>query len=263
MKHTQIQILCLLLATLLTACVKKPSGSVSLHLEHAPKRALALFELTPENGAVFIDSLRPDRKGNYRFSFPDDSLRLYILANAKDRLCVLSAPGKKLHLQADYYSLSASAFWDLGKDSLCPNVVFLRYQQNLQKAEEAIQHITDLWMEHRYRTTHPDSLHAVCSARIDSIAETIKQEAVRISFAHTGTLIPVFVFNKTLGQRSVFDASTPQDLLFMLECATEMEQKNPQNPHVRRLRYNLSRIESFRKQEALRQMEKSGKTVTN
>lgn len=264
MKCIQIPILCLLSALFLTACVKKPSGSVTLTVNHAHKRALALFELSAENGAVFIDSLRPDKKGNCRFSFSDDSLRFYMLATGKDKLCLLSAPGEHLHLHFDYDSLLSSAVLTSPMpDSLCPNAVLIRYQKTVRTAERLISQTTDLWLENRYRTVHADSLHTVCANRIDSIAKTVKQEAIQLLHTHTNNLIPVFILNKTLGNQPLFNFSDPQDLHFLLTCAMEMEKFNPQNPHVRRLKYNLSRIENLRKQEELRKMGKSGKSVAN
>ncbi len=264
MKRIQIPILCLFSVLFLSACVKKTSGSVTLSVDHAHKRALALFELSAENGAIFIDSLRPDKKGNCRFSFPDDSLRFYMLVVEKDILCLLSTPGEHLHLHLDYDSLLASvALTPPLPDSLCPNAVLIRYQKTVRAAERLISQITDLWLENRYKTVHADSLHTICTNKIDSISKTVKQEAMQLLRTHTDNLVPVFIINKTLGNQSLFNFSNPQDFHFLLACAMEMEKFNPQNPHVQRLKYNLSRIENIRKQEEIRKMGESGKHVTN
>ncbi len=252
----------LFLPVLLCACGKQPSQTVELNISHARKRALALFELKADQGAVLLDSLRPDKNGVCRFRVPCDSLRIYLLASSGNEhfLCLTPMPHQDLRISANYDSLVSSATVQPipATDSLCPSLILLAYQQQIAQAERTIRFYTDIWMENRYQSTQVDSLHEACTRAIDSVMDTLRQEARRLCRQNTANLIPVVVINKAIGNRRVLDLSEPETLAFLLDCTKQMQRHNPQNPHVKRLMFQLARIDSYRKQEEIRLLEQTG-----
>lgn len=250
------------------SCVRTDQAPVELHLKGCNGRKLAFYEITAQDGAVFLDSIIPNTRGEARLFPPDDGEGMYSLhTQTANGLVLLIEKEEKIVLTADFDSLletltvgcpnSGEKQESPETDSDCPAAMAVRYQQYLAQAENRIGQINRTWMENRYRIANPDSLHQDCIEQIDSLLNQAKMLAEDLCRKNTATLLPVLIANKQLGGHNVFDPENPRDLGFLLSCARDMKQKKPGNPHVERFLFNLESIDNYRKKQELDRWEKN------
>ena len=133
----------------------------------------------------------------------------------------------------------------------------LFFQQEANRAEKEIGRINRLWIENRYRVSHADSLYLSCARSIDTLMRQLRRTARELCRMQPGSLLPVLIANKQVGNRPVFELEDPAQTEFLLACAREMQETRKGNPHAERFLFNMERIRSFQQQEQLRQMEKN------
>lgn len=269
-------------------------GEVVLHIQGDGGRKLAFYEISAETGALFLDSVRL-RQGEGLLRVPENGNGMYVLRGGKEEnlIVLLLTPGERFLLEAHFDSLlptarlsplpeahpartrgtGRSGGTSPGKDAEqghlrekpdpanapadSPALAALFYQQEANRAEKEIGRINRLWIENRYRVSHADSLYLSCARSIDTLMRQLRRTARELCRMQPGTLLPVLIANKQVGNRPVFDLEDPAQTEFLLACAREMQETRKGNPHAERFLFNMERIRSFQQQEQLRQMEKN------
>lgn len=259
---SKIMILCLC-AAFLQGCQRKGTSFVRLDLKGGENQTVSLYEISAAQGILFLDSIRLDSRGHGRIPFPDDSARLYALTvPGNDGFLFLAPlPGEEIGIQAAYGSmvptarlqsrLHSKAGTQTGRPSPSQDLLsYLRTTEDGLKAQAAIE---EKWNSNHHLTSNRDSLYRSCTMQADSLIASLKQKAEEYCSRNTDNLVPIFVFNKLFGSRPVFDPFQKEDWDFMHSKALEMQKAMPGNPHVRRLLFNLERIESARKNAILQE----------
>ena len=252
---SRIMTLCLCAASL-WGCQRKGISFVEMEMKGGQGRTVCLYEISATQGSFFIDSLQLDADSRGRFRFPDDSAKLYALSGQGNAhiLFLIPLPGEKLHLQAAYDSMIATAQLQSQLNSIerpSPSLILLAYQKKSENCLKELGKTEKRWTGNYYRVSNRDSLYQVCVKQSDSILLWLKQEAKKACQNNTGNLVPIFIFNKMCGTHPVFDPLQEEDWNFMYSCISEMQKSMPGNPHVQRMLFNLKRIESARRNEAL------------
>ena len=253
----KIVITCLCAASL-WGCQRKGTSFVEMELKGGQGRTVCLYEISATQGSFFIDSLQLDADSRGRFRFPDDSAKLYALSGQGNAniLFLIPLPGEELHLQATYDSLVATAQLQSQLNSIehpSPSLVLLAYQKKSENGLKELEKTEKRWTGNYYRVSNRDSLYQACVKQSDSILLGLKQEAKKTCQNNTDNLAPIFIFNKMCGTHPIFDPLQEEDWNFMYSCTLEMQKSMPRNPHVQRMLFNLKRIESARRNEALQQ----------
>ncbi len=255
------------------ACRQQEWGTVVWELSGSRNRNLAVFEISARQGSRLIDSVRIDPQGKGEFRLPDDSLRLYAFAaQGNANLLFLTGPVQgTLQVSAAYDSLAATVlvrdgsagFQEeaKGMEGNTANKALVSYQKQVNATGKAWERIDRYWSENCYRVEDADALYARCRHASDSLFQSLKQEAERLCLLHTGSLLPVFVFNKTLGNHLVFDLENDQDRQFMYRCAKAMQKELPANAHVERLMFNLDRIEAYKQYGRLQEQDRQQEQI--
>lgn len=230
-------------------CRPVPYKTVELTVSGAQGRALALFEISEDKGAVFLDSVYPAKRHQTQFSFPCKDLHIYTLfaPGCKESLVLLPVENEPLCLCTNYDSLVSGAKL-CGKADRAVNRDVLNYQKRVLQTECQIEAIEQNWLSGRYTVTNADSLYAACSRSIDSLFSNLRQEAIQLCQQHTDNLLPVFIANKTVGKRTIFDMNNSGDIIFLKNCADALVKNLPFSGHAARLLFNAERAESRLKQ---------------
>ena len=242
------------LILLAVSCTRK-TPSVELELNGGAGRAVAFLEISADKGPVFLDSVRLDKQGRGHVYVPKNGEGMYALQSGKGQqnLLVLflsaQAPSAPLSLQADFDNLVSSAHISSPHDTLAQTALI--YQQMLLEAQEEIHKTENLWAENRYKTHNVDSLYEACVFNINITQETIRTVAQELCTENTHNLLPVFMVNKQLAGKDLFDMESEQDIAFLLDCAQRMQEQQPDNPHVRRFLTTLRRAQANQRQRTL------------
>ena len=241
-----------LAALWLVACQSEPHQKAELNVAGSQGRALALFEISEERGAVFADLVYPSGRQTDLYSFPCEALHIYALffPGTEEPLVLLPMPNEDLQLNTSYGSPVADA--KLREPSASPvNHACIAYQQSVWQTEAQIEAAEQDWISKRYTVTNTDSLHDACARRIDSLFSAIRQEAMQLCRQHTNNLLPVFIINKTVANRMLFDMENGSDLAFLKACADSLVQAMPENGHAARLLFNIERAAHHLEQERI------------
>lgn len=232
-------------------------GEVVLHIQGDGGRKLAFYEISAETGALFLDSVRL-RQGEGLLRVPENGNGMYVLRGGKEEnlIVLLLSPGERFLLEAHFDSLLPTARLSPLPEA-SPARAALFYQQEANRAEKEIGRINRLWIENRYRVSHADSLYLSCARSIDTLMRQLRRTARELCRMQPGSLLPVLIANKQVGNRPVFELEDPAQTEFLLACAREMQETRKGNPHAERFLFNMERIRSFQQQEQLRQMEKN------
>lgn len=240
------------LILLAVSCSRRTPG-VELELNGGAGRAVAFWEISADEGAVFIDSVRLDMQGRGHVYVPKNGEGIYALQSGKgdENLLVLFLPASSapLSLQADFDHLVPSAHITSPLDTLAQTA--LLYQQMLLEAQNEIHKTENLWAENRYLTRNVDSLYEACVLNINITQETIRTVAQELCMENTHNLLPVFMVNKQLAGKDLFDMESEQDIDFLLNCAQMMQEQQPDNAHVRRFLTTLRRAQANQRQRTL------------
>lgn len=239
---------------LLSVSCSRKTPCVELELKGGENRAVAFLEISATEGAVFLDSIHLDRQGHGRVYLPKNGDGMYALQSGKgeENLLVLLLPSTQaspLLLQADFDKLVPTARITSPHDS--PAEIALTYQQILLEAQDEIRKSEKLWAENRYRTDNVDSLYEVCVRNINTVQETMRTLAQELCGENTHNPLPVFIVNKQLAGRELFDMESAEDLAFLLNCADRMQEQQPDNAHVQRFRTTLRRARAEQRQRTL------------
>ena len=242
-----------LLLFLAVSCTRRTPG-VELELNGGAGRAVAFWEISADEGPVFLDSVRLDKQGHGQVYVPKNGEGMYALQSGKGQqnLLVLflpQSPAAPLSLQADFDNLVSTARIASPHDTLAHTA--LLYQQMLLEAQDEIHKTENLWAENRYLVRNVDSLYEACVQNINTMQETMRTVAQELCTENTHNLLPVFMVNKQLAGKDLFDMESGQDIAFLLDCAQRMQEQQPDNAHVRRFLTTLRRAQANQRQRTL------------
>lgn len=249
-----------------SGCRRQASFILDCHLDNHQGRALVISEIDPEKGSVFIDSIFPNRKGEYTYRLADNNphQRMFAIfpANHPDQnLILIPRHGERIEFQSDYIHIARNLHVNReeGHNGYTAALDLLDFQKKFSICQQQADSVSQIWnRQYRFSTNH-DSLYQHLARQSQSIGEEIHKEARSLMERHPRSLIPIFLANKTWNNETILDPMDPKERELLKNSCRDLQEDDPGNPHAERLLFNLERMESMERAERLRQMEEAAR----
>lgn len=251
---------------LISGCRRQASFILDCHLDNHQGRALVISEIDPEKGFVFIDSIFPNREGEYNYRLADNNphQRMFAIfpANHPDQnLILIPQHGEKIVFQSDYMHIARHLQVNRkeGINGYTAALDLLDFQKKFSICQQQADSLSRVWsQQYRFSTNH-DSLYQHLARQSQSIAAEIRKEARSLMEKHPGSLISIFMTNKTWNNETILDPMDPKERDYLKKSCRDLQKNDPGNPHAERLLFNLERMESMERAEKLRKMEEAAR----
>lgn len=236
----------LLLATIVVAFVGCNSKDFTIvgQLNGGANKTIYIEELTP-NGPLFIDSIRLDKNGNFKFSYEMPYQSFYNLHTSPTfYVMLLPENGEKIEIRGDYdrletsYEVRGSAgsilLWQLqaygndGNERLKEVVAKDQENQRLYGVESA---------DYRKAKELTDSLYFDIYTDQSSYVKQFIEE-------HRGSLATMIALYKPLGRdHALIDINRDPSLLYYYDEVLEgLEESLPDNPHTLHFKNSVAHL---------------------
>ena len=261
MKTTLRHITLLIVILTLAACHHR-SGNEALTftiegtLGNASNRMLYIEEITPDNGAQFVDSLPCDRDGHFRFKGSMSYPTFYsVNVSADNCVVLLPADGEEITLSGDANSLATTYRVQGSPESQ----LMWQLQSYINQAK---QDIADLAQQDRQnRATMSDAEYERAHAASDSIF-LAQRQVTYLMFCNfiadnAGSLSTLFAIDAPYNLTGrVFYAENDFDIFE--EVLAGLQERYPDNPHTQFFQTRVERERSARMLMQQQQQEGQG-----
>ncbi|MCR5821313.1 MAG: DUF4369 domain-containing protein [Bacteroidales bacterium] len=242
-----IIILAIFVAIFFSACDKN-SFTISGTLENGADKTIYLEELTPE-GTLFIDSIKLDNQGHFKYSYKMPYQSLYNLHTTADNYIILLPDyGEKIDITGDYRNLSMT----YNVTGSPQSILLWQLQDYTNDGSRLIIELVDT--TNYYKQLQADGLATEAQvkakkAETDSIyrlAFTAQQDYVcRFIEENPGSLATLIALYKPFNNRPLIAPESNFDYYeFVLDGLQERQPDNPHTIHfkntVERMRFQLS-----------------------
>lgn len=242
-----IIILAIFVAIFFSACDKN-SFTIRGTLENGANKTIYLEELTPE-GTLFIDSIKLDNQGHFKYSYKMPYQSLYNLHTTADNYIILLPDyGEKIDITGDYRNLSMT----YNVTGSPQSILLWQLQDYTNDGSRLIIELVDT--TNHYKQLQADGLATEAQvkakkAETDSIyrlAFTAQQDYVcRFIEENPGSLATFIALYKPFNNRPLIAPESNFDYYeFVLDGLQERQPDNPHTIHfkntVERMRFQLS-----------------------
>ncbi len=242
-----IIILAIFVAIFFSACDKN-SFTIRGTLENGANKTIYLEELTPE-GTLFIDSIKLDNQGHFKYSYKMPYQSLYNLHTTADNYIILLPDyGEKIDITGDYRNLSMT----YNVTGSPQSILLWQLQDYTNDGSRLIIELVDT--TNYYKQLQADGLATEAQvkakkAETDSIyrlAFTAQQDYVcRFIEENPGSLATLIALYKPFNNRPLIAPESNFDYYeFVLDGLQERQPDNPHTIHfkntVERMRFQLS-----------------------
>jgi len=239
---------------LLAACGgKKNNQSFVLDgtLTNAANEMLYLEEMTPDNGALFIDSIPCDENGHFHYKHEMSYQTFYNLyVKNNDFIVLLPAFGEEIELTGDYARLSESYMVNGSPDSR----LMWQIQSYINQTSVVLADLVKRDEQNRATLTGDDFERAHQTTDSIFIAEYNVLHEMLYSFIteNSGTLATLYAVDAPFNRNGrVFYAG--KDFSVFEEVLEGLEAVCPNNPHTQYYRTRIDRARSARMLEQQQQ----------
>ncbi len=254
----KISLKLLLLSTgmLLAACGGRESDKTFLidgTLTNAANQMLYLEEMTPDNGAQFVDSIPCDKNGHFHYEGMMDYQTFYNLyVKTNDFVVLLPNFGEEVELTGDYQRLSESYMVNGSPDSR----LMWQIQSYINASSVVLAELVK--RDEHNRATMNDEAFERAHQETDSIflAEYNVLHEMLYSFIaeNSGSLATLYAVDAPFNRNGrVFYAG--KDFVVFEEVLEGLEAVCPNNPHTQYYRTRIDRARSARMLEQQQQQE--------
>lgn len=223
-----------------------PGGDFTItgKLQNASNLTLYLEEMTPDNGAQFIDSIKCDQDGNFKYNGNMPYQTFYNLHSSEyDYIVLLPKAGEEIRISGDTKKLNETYTVSGSYES---QLVW----QILQHINNTNLVIADIAQQDKYNKAKlSDEQYETAHKQTNSIF-LIEREKTIINFKkfindNLGSLSTLYAIDAPFNHGSrVFYAETDPD---MFEIVLEgLQSTQPDNPHVQYFKLRVDRIRSAR-----------------
>ena len=242
-----IIITAIFVAIFFSACDKN-SFTIRGTLENGANKTIYLEELTPE-GTLFIDSIKLDNQGHFKYSYKMPYQSLYNLHTTADNYIILLPDyGEKIDITGDYRNLSMT----YNVTGSPQSILLWQLQDYTNDGSRLIIELVDT--TNYYKQLQADGLATEAQvkakkAETDSIyrlAFTAQQDYVcRFIEENPGSLATLIALYKPFNNRPLIAPESNFDYYeFVLDGLQERQPDNPHTIHfkntVERMRFQLS-----------------------
>lgn len=250
-----------------SSCQRQASFILECQLKNDEGRALYLTEIDTEKGPVFIDSIFPHPEGHYYYKLKrgEKGLRMFSLSAGSDKdenLILIPFSGEKICFSSDYNHLALGIAIPMESPAQQnPNSSLLLFQKNFATKKKTQDSLARIWTSHLENGTDTDTLFLDIAHQSLKLEKDLKKTAIQLCQKFPGSLIPVYMVNKTWNNKALIDPMENDQITFLKGCCDQILEKWPDNSHALRMKLNLERIESHLRAIQLEEMAKK-QTVT-
>lgn len=222
-------------ALLFCACNDNKSFTIGGQIDGGAHKTLWLEEISPE-GALFIDSIRTDGKGRFKYRYRMPYRSLYNLHTSADNYIVtLPDYGEKLYVVGNYDNLSLSYHIEGSPES---NLLWQlqQYTNDGAKVLNALVDTTELYAQMLFdgKIGNDDVLKK--KEETDSIYRFTFEEqqdyVCRFIEENRGSLSTLIALYKPFNNRLLIDTRDPGSIDWYDLVLEGLQERYPDNPHT-------------------------------
>ena len=243
-----IMLLALTMLSLASCHSSKSDGKMEFSVEgtlaNAADKMLYIEEMTPDNGAQFVDSIPCDEKGHFKFKVAMEYQTFFNLHSSEyDYIVLLPADGEKISLSGDAADLGGSYRVEGSPESQ----LMWQIQSYINDANNTI---ADIAQRDRYNREHlGEAEYERAHKETDSIF-VAEHNTVYVMFhnfieANRGSLSTLYAIDAPFNHTGRVFYSEPDFEVFE-QVLEGLEEKNPDNPHTQYYRTRVERARSAR-----------------
>lgn len=237
------------LVLLCSACKNSDDkGSITFSIEgsllNADNKTLYIEEMTPDNGAQFVDSIFCDKNGHFKYSGSMNYQTFFILHNTEyDYIVLLPDNGETIKISGNCDKLDESYYVDNSQGSL----LLWQIQNYINDANIAISNIAQL--DKKNRATLSDTQYEQAHKVTDSlfIAEHSTAYLMFYNFIqdNAGSLATLYAVDAPFNHTGRIFYAQPDFEVFEL-VLDGLENSMPTNPHTQFFKTRVEKIRSAR-----------------
>lgn len=236
------QILTIILILTLASCGNKNEFTIEGTLDDGANKTLYIEELTPADGSLFIDSVKTDSKGHFKFSYTMPYLTFYTLhCTPVDYIVLLPHPKEKIKIDGRFGHLSETY---TVKGS--PESILLWQIQDY--SNQSIPLLEELRFMNDYNKNNLDSLaYLEAKKQTDSIYwDAYNMQRTMISnflIENAGSLTTLIALYKPFNvNHPIVMPDADFEIYEMVLDALECDSLNAENPHTQHFRTTVEQL---------------------
>ena len=223
-----------LLAMIATGC-KHDGFTIEGTLENGANKTLWLEEIAPD-GPMFIDSIRLDDKGHFKFSYTPPYRSLYNLHTTENNYIVtLPDKGETLEVTGNYDNLSLT--YNIKGSS--ESVLLWQLQQYTNDGSKILYALVDSVNSYEMQLAGGEidkKTYDVKKKAMDSVyhAAFVEQQEYVCRFVeeNAGSLATLIALYKPFNNRALIDPRDPASIDYYDQVLDGLEELLPDNPHT-------------------------------
>lgn len=238
----------------LTACGGKKNGpmefSIEGTLDNAEGKMLYLEEVTPDNGAQFVDSIACDKNGHFKYKGTMSYQTFFNLHNNQyDYVVLLPSGGEKIELTGNCNDLASSYIVNGSTESR----LMWQIQSYINQANLAIADIAQQDKENRANLSEKEyqAAHEITDSIFIVERNTIYMMFLNFIDENSGSLSTLYAIDAPFNHSLRVFYPEPDFEVFQM-VLDGLENSLPNNPHTQ---FYKTRVERFRSARAIAQQQ--------
>lgn len=235
MKYKIYTLICLSLLLLGVSACKHDGFTIEGTIEGGGGKCLWLEELAPE-GPIFIDSIRMDADGHFKYRYNAPYLSLYNLHTTENNYIVtLPANGETIEVKGQYDNLSAT----YSVKGSAESALLWQLQQYtndgskiLYALVDSVNHYEALLAAGEMDNATYDKKKAVTDSIYHATFVEQQEYVCRFIEENAGSLTTLIALYKPFNNRMLIDTRNPQCIDWYDMVLEGLEQRYPDNPHT-------------------------------
>ena len=241
---------------LFNSCTKTNQFQVSGNIKNGEGKELTLSELLV-SGTEELKSVKPDKKGNFKFKADSDIPRFYQLSISESNfLTLLIEPGENITIHVDAKNMSNAVI--IGSEgSILTQKINNQFAGTKHKLDSIIKHIESIQGTDKF-TEEIEGLNKSYA----NIVNTQRDSSIAFIITNLNSLASIIpLYQKIDGQNYVLYKN--RDLQYIKIVSESLAKKYPESPHVKALIADkdnlLNRYNQLRTNAQLEQLIKADK----
>lgn len=218
--------------------------SVEGTLANAADKMLYIEEMTPDNGAQFVDSIPCDEKGHFKFKVAMDYQTFFNLHSSEyDYIVLLPSGGENIKISGDATNMGTSYRVEGSPESQ----LMWQIQNYINDANNAIADIAqrDRYNRENLSEAEYEKAHSITDSIFVAEHNTVYLMFHNFIEDNRGSLSTLYAVDAPFNHTGRVFYSEPDFEVFE-QVLEGLEEKNPDNPHTQYYRTRVERARSAR-----------------